>query len=36
MPVFEKLEMQMATYEPGDKSPDRLATRVWAMSGLFG
>ena len=32
---FQKLEMQMATYEPGTKSPDRLDAMVWAMSELF-
>ena len=32
---FHKLEMQMATYEPGNKSPDRLDAMVWAMHELF-
>ena len=32
---FQKLEMQMATYEPGSKSPDRLDAMVWAVSELF-
>ena len=32
---FHKLEMQMATYEPKSKSPDRLDAMVWAMSELF-
>ena len=32
---FQKLEMQMATYEPGQKSPDRLDAMVWAMTELF-
>lgn len=32
---FRKLEMQMATYVPGNKSPDRLDAMVWAMSELF-
>ena len=32
---FHTLEMQMATYEPKSKSPDRLDAMVWAMSELF-
>ncbi|MDR0677816.1 MAG: terminase family protein [Holosporaceae bacterium] len=32
---FHKLEMQMATYEPKSKSPDRLDALVWAMTELF-
>jgi phage terminase large subunit-like protein len=32
---FHKLEMQMVTYEPRSKSPDRLDALVWAMSELF-
>lgn len=32
---FHKLEMQMATYEHGAKSPDRLDAMVWAMRELF-
>ncbi|MBR1734898.1 MAG: DNA-packaging protein [Alphaproteobacteria bacterium] len=32
---FHKLEMQMATYEPGNKSPDRLDAMVWSMHELF-
>ena len=32
---LQKLEMQMATYEPKDKSPDRLDAMVWAMTELF-
>jgi phage terminase large subunit-like protein len=32
---FHKLEMQMATYEPRSKSPDRLDAMVWAMTELF-
>lgn len=32
---FPKLELQMATYEPGQKSPDRMDAMVWAMSELF-
>ncbi|MBE6446894.1 MAG: ATP-binding protein [Alphaproteobacteria bacterium] len=32
---FRKLEMQMATYVPGEKSPDRLDAMVWAMTELF-
>ncbi|GHT96396.1 hypothetical protein FACS1894122_14710 [Alphaproteobacteria bacterium] len=32
---FHKLEMQMATYEPKSKSPDRLDAMVWAMTELF-
>jgi len=32
---FHKLEMQMATYTPKDKSPDRLDAMVWAMTELF-
>lgn len=33
---FQKLEVQMATYEVGCKSPDRLDAMVWAMTELFG
>jgi len=33
---FQKLEMQMATYMPGEKSPDRMDAMVWAMTELFG
>ncbi|MCR5225174.1 MAG: terminase family protein [Alphaproteobacteria bacterium] len=32
---FHKLEMQMATYTPKDRSPDRLDAMVWAMTELF-
>jgi len=32
---FPKLEMQMATYVPKSKSPDRLDAMVWAMTELF-
>ncbi len=32
---FHKLEMQMATYEPKSKSPDRLDAMVWGMTELF-
>lgn len=32
---FQKLEMQMATYEPKSKSPDRLDALVWGMTELF-
>ena len=32
---FRELEMQMVTYEPGQKSPDRLDAMVWAMTDLF-
>jgi phage terminase large subunit-like protein len=32
---FHKLELQMATYEPKSKSPDRLDAMVWAMTELF-
>lgn len=34
---FNKLEMQMATFEPGSKcfSPDRLDALVWAINELF-
>jgi phage terminase large subunit-like protein len=32
---FHKLEMQMTTYEPKSKSPDRLDAMVWAMTELF-
>jgi phage terminase large subunit-like protein len=32
---FHKLEMQMITYEPKSKSPDRLDAMVWAMTELF-
>ncbi|GHU10552.1 large terminase [Alphaproteobacteria bacterium] len=32
---FHTLEMQMATYEPKSKSPDRLDAMVWAMTELF-
>lgn len=33
---FQKLEIQMATYEIGSKSPDRLDAMVWAIRELFG
>ncbi|MDR1982409.1 MAG: terminase family protein [Holosporaceae bacterium] len=33
--TFHKLEMQMVTYEPKSKSPDRLDAMVWAMTELF-
>jgi phage terminase large subunit-like protein len=32
---FHKLEMQMTTYEPKSKSPDRMDAMVWAMTELF-
>lgn len=32
---FQKLEMQMATYEPKNKSPDRMDSLVWALRELF-
>ncbi|MDR0632160.1 MAG: terminase family protein [Holosporaceae bacterium] len=32
---FHSLEMQMATYKLGNKSPDRLDAMVWAMTELF-
>ncbi|MDR2682114.1 MAG: hypothetical protein LBB29_03670 [Holosporaceae bacterium] len=32
---FQKLETQMATYEPKSPSPDRLDAMVWAMTELF-
>ncbi|MDR2794531.1 MAG: terminase family protein [Holosporaceae bacterium] len=32
---FQKLETQMATYEPKSRSPDRLDAMVWAMTELF-
>lgn len=32
---FRMLETQMATYEPGQKSPDRLDAMVWAVRELF-
>ncbi|MDR1334900.1 MAG: terminase family protein [Holosporaceae bacterium] len=32
---FHELEMQMVTYEPKNKSPDRLDALVWAMTELF-
>ncbi|MDR1560927.1 MAG: terminase family protein [Holosporaceae bacterium] len=32
---FQILEMQMATYKPKSKSPDRLDALVWAISELF-
>jgi phage terminase large subunit-like protein len=32
---FQQLEMQMATYEPRSKSPDRLDALVWAMTEIF-
>ncbi|MDR2794245.1 MAG: terminase family protein [Holosporaceae bacterium] len=32
---FQKLEVQMATYEPKSKSPDRMDAMVWAMMELF-
>jgi predicted phage terminase large subunit-like protein len=33
--VFRDLESQMATWKPGDRSPDRLDALVWAFSELF-
>ncbi len=33
---LHELEMQMTTYTPKDKSPDRLDAMVWAMTELFG
>lgn len=32
---FRELEMEMATYEPGQKSPDRMDALVWALTDLF-
>ncbi len=32
---FRELEMEMATYELGQKSPDRMDALVWALSDLF-
>ena len=32
---FRELEMEMATYEVGQKSPDRMDALVWALSDLF-
>ncbi|MDR3155751.1 MAG: terminase family protein [Holosporaceae bacterium] len=32
---FHELEMQMVSYEPKSKSPDRLDALVWAMTELF-
>ncbi|MDR1375220.1 MAG: terminase family protein [Holosporaceae bacterium] len=32
---FHELEMQMVTYEPRSRSPDRLDALVWAMRELF-
>lgn len=32
---FHKLELQMATYTPNSKSPDRLDAMVWATTELF-
>ncbi|MDR2646301.1 MAG: terminase family protein [Holosporaceae bacterium] len=32
---FHKLEMQMTTYEPKSRSPDRMDAMVWAMTELF-
>ena len=32
---FRKLEMEMVTYEVGQKSPDRMDALVWALSDLF-
>lgn len=32
---FHELEMEMATYEFGQKSPDRMDALVWALSDLF-
>ena len=32
---FRELEMEMATYEFGQKSPDRMDALVWALSDLF-
>ncbi len=33
--TFAKLEDQMATYVPGEPSPDRLDAAVWAISDLM-
>lgn len=33
--VFRELESQMATWKPGDTSPDRLDALVWAFTELF-
>lgn len=32
---FRELEMEMVTYEVGQKSPDRMDALVWALSDLF-
>ena len=32
---FRELEMEMVTYEPGQKSPDRMDALVWALTDLF-
>ena len=32
---FRELEMEMTTYEPGQKSPDRMDALVWALTDLF-
>lgn len=32
---FRELEMEMVTYERGQKSPDRMDALVWALSDLF-
>lgn len=34
--VFHKLEDQMKTFVPGDKSPDRLDAMVWTILSLMG
>lgn len=34
--TFEKLEDQMCTYVPGEKSPDRMDALVWAATELSG
>jgi len=33
--IFPKLEEQMTTWVPGERSPDRMDALVWAMSRLF-
>jgi phage terminase large subunit-like protein len=34
--VFSELEEQMVSWLPGEPSPDRMDSLVWAMSDLLG
>ena len=33
--IFPELEEQLATWVPGERSPDRMDALVWALSALF-